>query len=314
MIADYSTALVEGPWRHEFVAANAARFHVALAEPAERPGLPHGGSGGSRAPLVVLLHTYPQCWWAWRHQIEALAAAGYRVAAMDLRGTGASDKPPLGYDVPTRTRDVAGVIRSLGADSAVVVGHGEGGTIAWAMAAMQPAVTRAVAALAAPHPAFLHVSRRASYTAAMRRHVAFAQVPFLPERALGDGRFVDDVLRGGAVRPFDDDVLELYRTAARIPFAAHCSTEALRWSVRSISRMDGRRFTTAVRRPVDQPGLLLLGGEDPYVRTDAAAIDATALVRRLRVQVLDGVGHYLPEEDPDAVSDALVDWLADLDG
>ena len=314
MIADYSTALVEGPWRHEFVAANAARFHVALAEPADRPGLSHGGNGGSRPPLVVLLHTYPQFWWAWRHQVEALAAAGYRVAAMDLRGAGASDKPPLGYDVPTRTRDVAGVIRSLGADSAVVVGHGEGGTIAWAMAAMQPAVTRAVAALAAPHPAHLHVSHRAPYTAAMRRHVAFAQVPFLPERALGDGRFVDDVLRGGAVRPFDDDVLELYRTAARIPFAAHCSTEALRWSVRSIPRMDGRRFTTAVRRRVDQPGLLLLGGEDPYVRTDAAAIDATALVRRLRVQVLDGVGHYLPEEAPEAVSDALLDWLADLDG
>lgn len=310
MIADYSTALVEGSWRHEFVAANAARFHVALAEPADGVG---AAARGSRAPLVVLLHTYPQFWWAWRHQVEALAAAGYRVAAMDLRGTGASDKPPLGYDVPTRTRDVAGVIRSLGADSAVVVGHGEGGTIAWAMAAMQPAVTRAVAALAAPHPAYLHVSHRAPYTRAMRRHVAFAQVPFLPERALGDGRFVDDVLRGGAVRPFDEDALELYRTAARIPFAAHCSTEALRWSVRSIPRMDGRRFTTAVRRRVDQPGLLLLGAEDPYVRTDAAAIDATALVRRLRVQVLDGVGHYLPEEDPEAVSGALLDWLADLD-
>ncbi len=59
---------------------------------------------GSSAPLVVLLHCFPQFWWAWRHQLEALGEAGYRVAAMDLRGTGASDKPPIGYDAPTRTR------------------------------------------------------------------------------------------------------------------------------------------------------------------------------------------------------------------
>ncbi|MEK8227509.1 alpha/beta fold hydrolase [Oerskovia sp. M15] len=117
--SDFSAALVDGPWRHEFVPANGARFHVALTGPESR-------GSGSGAPLVLLLHSFPQFWWAWRHQLEALGEAGYRVAAMDLRGTGASDKPPIGYDAPTRTRDVAGVVRSLGADRAVVVGHGTG--------------------------------------------------------------------------------------------------------------------------------------------------------------------------------------------
>ena len=92
--------LIDGPWHHHFVAANGARFHVAVA-----------GSTVGDPPLVILLHGFPQFWWAWRHQLVALAASGYRVAAMDLRGQGASDKPPIGYDVPTLARDVAGVIR-----------------------------------------------------------------------------------------------------------------------------------------------------------------------------------------------------------
>ena len=83
MSADFSSVLIDGPWKHELVPANGARFHVAIAGPVDAPG-----------PLVVLLHSFPQFWWAWRFQIEALAAAGHRVAAMDLRGVGASDKPP----------------------------------------------------------------------------------------------------------------------------------------------------------------------------------------------------------------------------
>ena len=99
MSTDASSVLIDGPWQHRFVSANGARFHVA-----------EQGEG----PLVLLLHGFPQFWWAWRHQMPALADAGYRVAAMDLRGYGASDKPPRGYDTFTLAADVASVIRSLG--------------------------------------------------------------------------------------------------------------------------------------------------------------------------------------------------------
>ena len=85
--------------------------------------------------------------------MSALAAAGYRVAAMDLRGYGASDKPPRGYDTLTLAADVASVIRSLGEPDAAVVGHGWGGWIAWSMPALQPAVTRAVGAAVDAAPA-----------------------------------------------------------------------------------------------------------------------------------------------------------------
>ena len=99
MSLDASMALIEGPWEHRFVAANGARFHVA-----------EQGEG----PVVLLLHGFPQFWWAWRHQMQALADAGYRACAMDLRGYGASDKPPRGYDTRTSATDVASVLRSLG--------------------------------------------------------------------------------------------------------------------------------------------------------------------------------------------------------
>src|SRR6478609_638645 len=136
MSVDAAFVNIDGPWEHRYVSANGARFHVAEM-----------GDG----PLVLMLHGFPQFWYAWRHQMVALAGQGYRVAAMDLRGYGASDKPPRGYDTYTLAADVASVVRSLGSRDAVVVGHGWGGWIGWSMPAMQPAVTRAVASFGVPH-------------------------------------------------------------------------------------------------------------------------------------------------------------------
>src|SRR5660397_243188 len=213
MTVDASTLLIDGPWRHRFVPANGARFHVALAGPDDND-----------APLVVLLHGMPEFWWAWRYQLPVLAGAGYRVVAMDLRGTGASDKPPQGYDVPTLTSDVAGVIRSLGAQDAVVVGHGVGGTVAWSMPALQPTVTRAVGAVSALHPLRMHTAAvaRAMLTRTSARRLAFAQLPYFPERRMTRGDLVPRVLADwGAPGWLTTDVAATYRAAAQVPFAAH---------------------------------------------------------------------------------------------
>src|SRR3954447_10647843 len=129
---DASIALLDGPWEHRMVAANGARFHVAAT---------------GRGPLVLFLHGFPEFWWAWRHQLPAVAEAGYRAAAMDLGGYGASDKPPRGYDPTTLAADVAGVIRSLGDRDAVVVGHGWGGLVAWTVAVAHAGQVRGVAAV-----------------------------------------------------------------------------------------------------------------------------------------------------------------------
>jgi len=312
--ADYSAALIEGPWEHRFVAANGHRFHVALAGDVSRETSRSSAAGG-KAPLVVLLHDFGQFWWAWRGVIPALTAAGYRVAALDLRGVAASDKPPHGYDVPTRTRDVAAVIRSLGHDRAVVVGHGTGGEIAWAMGALQPAITSRVAALASPHPARLHLNFLQTLTPAAKRFFAFAQIPTIPERRLLHTNELATIFNTGAVVPFDQfDVIEKYQEVLSIPFATHNSLEAIRWIARSAPRPDGHRYREALRKTLDIPALQMHGASDGLVRIAGAFDDAQALCRDFTAIEVPGVGHYLPEEAPDLVSAALVDWLGSVVG
>ncbi|GAA2720355.1 alpha/beta fold hydrolase [Cellulomonas aerilata] len=302
---DSSTVLVEGPWLHRFVPANAARFHVAVAGPDDRD-----------APLVVLLHGVPQHWWAWRHQLTALADAGYRVAAMDLRGSGASDKPPLGYDVPTLAADVAGLVRSLGADGAVVVGHGTGATVAWAMPSLQPGVTRAVAAVSAPHPVHLHGSLTRTVRPGPLRHLAFFQLPGLPERALTAGDRVERVLREWSAPGWpDEETLATYRAGAQVPFAAHSQMEQLRWLVRSTPRADGRRYLQALDTPIRVPVLQLHGFADRCLPVGSAPLEGerTRLVPGgYRFEVVPRAGHFLPEEAPGRVTELLLGWLAEV--
>ena len=95
-------------------------------------------------PAVLLLHGFPQFWWTWRHQLTALADAGYRAIAMDLRGYGGSDHTPHGYDPATLAADIVGVVRSLGEEPACIVGHGWGGLGAWSVAVLQPSVVRGI--------------------------------------------------------------------------------------------------------------------------------------------------------------------------
>lgn len=260
MSVDPSIVLVEGPWTHTYVAANGARFHVALAGPDD-----------FRAPLVVLLHAFPQLWYAWRAQLPALAEAGYRVAAMDLRGFGASDKPPMGHDTPSLVADVAGVIRSLGASEAVVVGHGYGGGIAWSMPAFAPEVTRAVATLGAPHPVALRRRRLPMRTLAT---LARLQLPWFPERALRTPGGVTRLLRAWGAPGWEGDATQLYNDAMRLPFVAHTSLELVRWQVRSTPRPDGRRYLAALHDPVTVPVLSLHGTRDRFVAPSASRRDA----------------------------------------
>jgi pimeloyl-ACP methyl ester carboxylesterase len=173
------TAALElaGPWEHRMVSANGARFHAVEA-----------GSG----PLVLLLHGFPQCWLAWRSQLVALADAGYRAVALDLRGYGLSDKPPRGYDPVTLSADVAGVVRSLGVADAVVVGHDWGGLLAWTTAVGHPKVVRRLCVVSAPHPLRVRASLPRN---ALRTDVS-AHVLGLPAPAPARARLLRDGAAG----------------------------------------------------------------------------------------------------------------------
>jgi pimeloyl-ACP methyl ester carboxylesterase len=297
---DATSVLLPGPWAHRDVSANGVRLHAAEA-----------GQG----PLVLLLHGFPQFWWTWRHQLTGLAAAGLRVVAPDLRGYGASDKPPRGYDLPTAAADAAAVIRALGEQEAVVVGSDWGGLVGWTMAALHPRSVRRLVVLSAAHPRRLRASVA---DARQRRALAYAlrfQLPRLPERRLtrADDDPVAELMRRWAgpswlqTTDFAEAVAR-YRSASRIPQAAYGAMEYYRWAGRSQLRPDGLRFARRMAAPVTAPTLQLHGALDPYVLPSTARGSDRYVAGAYEWRELPGVGHFPHEEAPEEVTAAIAAW------
>jgi pimeloyl-ACP methyl ester carboxylesterase len=299
-VADASVVRLDGPWTHRDVAANGARFHIAEI-----------GEG----PLVMFVHGFPQFWYAWRHQLVALAEAGFRAVAMDLRGVGGSDRTPRGYDPPNLALDVCGVIRSLGEPDAALVGHDLGGYIAWTAALMRPKLLRRLAVCSMPHPRHWRAAmvKDVRQTAAGSYVLGF-QRPWVPERQLvaDDAALVGRLIEewSGPCRPDDEDV-DVYRQAIRIPSTAHCSIEPYRWMVRSLFRPDGFLFNRRMKQPVRVPTLHLHGSLDPVMLTRSVAGSGQYVEAPYRWRLFDGLGHFPHEEDPVAFSTELINWLRD---
>ena len=299
---DATSVLLPGPWTHRDLSANGVRLHVAEA-----------GEG----PLVLLLHGFPEFWWAWRAQLPALAAAGFRAVAPDLRGYGGSDKPPRGYDLPTAAADVAALVRALGERDAVVVGHDWGGLVAWTMAALHPRSVRRLAVLSMAHPRHLRAALADRAQRKGLRHLLGFQLPRLPERRLtrADDDPVAELMRRWAGPAWTGttgfaEAVSRYRSAARIPQAAYGSMEYFRWAGRSQLRPDGLRYARRMAAPVTAPTLQLHGVLDPCVLPSSARGSGRYVAGAYEWRELPGVGHFPHEEVPEQVNRALVDWAA----
>ncbi len=300
---DSSVALVQGPWTHRMVRANGIALHVAEL-----------GAG----PLVLLLHGFPQFWWAWRHQLVDLADAGFRAVAVDLRGYGASDKPPRGYDSMTLAADVAALVTSLGETDAMIVGNDVGGTLAWTVAARHPRVVRAVAVVGAAHPLRWRAALRPGAGPEQRHASAYAlrtfQVPRRPENLLSrDSRWVRELYdhwsgpRWRGTPRYRVDV-ERYAQAMRIHPVSYCAAEHYRWLGRSVLRSDGRRYAASMRTSITAPVLHLHGDLDTCVLPSTAQGAGQYVTGEYVWQVLDGVGHFPHDEAPETVSGELIHW------
>lgn len=304
MSTDASHALVEGPWEHRFVSANGARFHVVDSQP----------DASADVPVVLLLHGFPQFWWAWRHQLATLPKHGFRAVAMDLRGYGASDKPPRGYDTFTLAADVAGVVRTLTNQRVPVVGHGWGAWIAWSLPSVQPRTVRAVASVGTAHPLRTLTALDDAANLGRLRHALAFQTPLQPERRLVAGGLVTELLTRWAAPGWPTpEVADTYERAMRIPSVAHSAMEYYRWAFRSRLRGDGLRFTRTVRRTIGVPVLQLHGALDGQVSPKQARGSSRWVRGDYGWHLLEGAGHFLAEEAPDEVDALLVEWLRDLD-
>ncbi|MGY2004335.1 alpha/beta fold hydrolase [Blastococcus sp. SYSU DS1024] len=299
---DAVSVLLPGPWTHRDISANGVRLHTAEA-----------GDG----PLVLLLHGFPQFWWTWRAQLETLAGAGFRVVAPDLRGYGASDKPPRGYDLPTLSADVAALVRALGERDAVVVGHDWGGLLGWTAAALHPRVVRRLVVVSMAHPRLLRAGMADRRQRRAMRHALGFQVPRLPERRLtrADDDPVADLMQRWAGPEWARTAefaaaVDRYRAAARIPQAAYGAMEYYRWAGRSQLRPDGLRYARRMAAPITAPTLQLHGALDPYVLPGTARGSGRYVAGAYEWRELPGVGHFPQEEAPDEVSRAIADWAA----
>ena len=288
-----------GPWAHRNLTARGTRFHVALAGP-EAPA----GAG----PLTLLVHGFPECWWTWRHVIPTLAQAGHRVAALDLRGFGGSDRPPSGYDLVTLAQDLAAVVRSLGHERAVVVGAGLGGQIAWALPSLAPDLTTAIVPVGAPHPLALRSLWARALSGPALQYVSL-RIPGLAERRLRSRSALEGLLRSWA-GPHTREVLAeeapYYAELLSRPGAARSALEPLRNLVLS------RAETAALDKPVTVPVLSVQGELDPVQPAQAYARDTHHVAGNLRQVTVHRSGHFPQEETPAGFVRALLPFLADV--
>ncbi len=253
------------------------------------------GSG----PLVVLLHGFPEFWYSWRNQITALANAGFRVVAPDLRGYNESSKPEAiaDYRPTTIAADIAALIESLGAPC-VLAGHDWGGLAAWTVAMTRPELLRKLVILNMPHPVPLSRELRRSMQQKLRlAYQLFLQPPRLPELLM---RPILPLLMRTAGRFTSAEIAEYKRAWAR-PGARR----AMANYYRAVRRYGGE--IRKIIRPIEMPVLMIWGENDP-VFMRATTEDFDEYVTNLHIVRIAGAGHFVQTDEPALVSDLIIEF------
>jgi pimeloyl-ACP methyl ester carboxylesterase len=267
-------------------------------------------------PLVVLLHGFPEFWYAWRHQLPALAAAGFRAVAPDLRGYNLSEKPRgvRAYRIEALLGDLEGLISLLaveqGGTRAHVVGHDWGGAFAWYAPLFVPERLLSLTLLNAPHP--LAFRRELRTSAAQRKkssYVFLFQLPWIPERRIrADGYAVlGKMLRRDPVRPgtFSDEDVRLYVEALARPGALTAAVNYYRAAWRFPPRARGRTWPEGLKT------LLVWGERDRYLGPGLLE-GLDRWVPDLTIERIPDASHWVQADAPGLVNELLIRFLTSV--
>jgi epoxide hydrolase A/B len=299
-------------------------------------------------PLVVLVHGFPESWYSWRHQIPALAAAGFRVAAPDVRGYGGSDKPLQieAYAIAQMCADVAGLIEALGETQAILVGHDWGAPIVWNTALIHAEKVRAVVGLSVPHTGRGPISRIELFRRIYKDrffYQLYFQTPGVAEAELeadvrvslrkvyynASGEAIAARLPG-LLRDKPPDARLLDGLPDPDPFPAWLTEEDLAYYVSQFekggfrgplnryrtSELDFAQLAAVAGRRIEQPAGFIAGSLDPVLRF-VPGLDLVEVMRgqvpdlRL-VRLIEGAGHWVQQERPAEVNAALLEFLRGL--
>jgi pimeloyl-ACP methyl ester carboxylesterase len=321
---------------HRTVETNGIRMHLAEA-----------GAG----PLVVLCHGFPESWYSWRHQLPALAEAGFRAVAPDMRGYGQTDRPePIDqYTLLHMIGDMVGLLDALGVDQAVIAGHDWGAPVAWHAALLRPDRFRGVIGLSVPYRPRGHV--RPTTVMPQTDDAVFYQLYFQTP-GVAEAELEQDVRQAirrmlysisGGTPPREGSVtaagtvgmvrrkggfLDGMMNPAALPswlteadvdfyageFARTGFRGGLNW-YRNIDR-NWELLAPFAGARVMVPALYIAGDRDPVVRfpgMDRLIPNLASFVPQLRATImLPGCGHWTQQERAVEVNAAMIDFLRRL--
>jgi pimeloyl-ACP methyl ester carboxylesterase len=259
-------------------------------------------------PLVLLLHGFPEFWYGWRLQIKALAAAGFRVIAPDMRGYNLSSRPEgVGnYDLEKLSGDVQDLVHERGAQSALLVGHDWGGSVAWATAMTHPEVVDRLAILNAAHPRRL--SQGLHHPDQLRKswYFFFFALPDVPETIVhaNNWHFSRHFLQDA--RPeYTAEEVDHYVEAWSQPGAASGMINYYRSSVRTPAKK-----SAAAIHPVKAPTLVIWGQRDAYLGEELAEPEHDDVPNLVGVERVPGASHWVHHDEADRVNQLLITFFA----
>ncbi|MFE4832174.1 alpha/beta fold hydrolase [Streptomyces sp. NPDC056672] len=315
--------------------------HRLVRTPGGRIHLVEQGTG----PLVLLVHGFPESWYSWRRQLPAIAAAGFRAVAIDVRGYGRSSKPMEveAYRMLDHIEDNVAVVRALGEETAVIVGHDWGSAIAANSALLRPEIFTAVGLLSVPYAprngfrptdAFSRIGGDEEFYVSYFQRPGRAEAEIEPDvRAWLAGFYAglsadtmpaagEDSLffvpRGAKLSDrFAGDTLPSWLGEADLDFyAGEFERTGLTGALNRYRNADRDWEDLAAwdGAPIGQPSLFLGGALDASLGWMADAVDAypTTLPGLVSSHVLEGCGHWVQQERPDETNRLLVEWLRAL--
>ncbi len=295
MSAASTTDLLRPGWTESTKRINGVALHIVEA-------------GDPGAPLLLLLHGFPEFWWAWRHQITPLAEAGYHVVVPDMRGYNTSDKPQevAAYTLDILAADVVALADAFGAERFHLVGHDWGAVIGWWVAANHAGRLDRVVLMDGPHPDVWGRQALKHPTQALKStYVAFFQLPFVPEATLSgfDNAGLKAMMLGSAkTDTFEQGALEHYSAAWSQPGSV---TGMLNY-YRAL-RERPKRDEPARLAP---PTLILWAGDDVFLERNVAAA-GLALCDDGVLEFVEGASHWLHIERPEQINARVLAWLGE---
>jgi epoxide hydrolase 4 len=275
------------------------------------PGLRmHAAAAGpENAPLVILLHGFPEFWYSWRRQIGSLVDSGYRVIVPDQRGYNLTGKTPP-YNLPVLVGDILNLIDACGREQVYLAGHDWGGIVAWVLAGLYPERVRRLVILNAPHP---DVMFRALWGGSLRQfirswYIFLFQIPGLPEKLLGRGdhtAMVRMLQRSSSPGTFKPEDVPFYRGAWSQPGALSAMIGWYRQIIRSAARYSYRDFAFRLQMPTR----ILWGEQDSAMGVELAEQSLNWLDQGDLVRFPEAT-HWVHQDLPDAVNQHILEHFS----